>query len=121
MQKGFALSIALLTTPAAAQLDPSPAPPAEEEIVVIARKMRQIEVDIKLGRKGGLVSLRACRITRGSGRAELDLVPCEMAQICLADGVTARKALVQCVETRSEARADAILAAWRASAGEQKR
>jgi hypothetical protein len=94
----------------------SPAPPpSEDEIVVIAQKLRLIEVDLKVGKRQGKMTLRSCRISRPSGRAEADAVPCDVAQQCMADGAASRKQLIACVEERSQVRLDALVAAWRAA------
>ncbi len=98
----------------ALQAVPPAPPPSEDEIVVIAQKMRLIEVDMKAGKRRGKMELRRCRVTRPSGRAELDVVPCEAAAQCITDGVASRKQLATCVEERSNLRLDAIVAEWRA-------
>jgi len=104
----FFLSLALQ----AATLQPSR---DEAEIVVLARKLRQIQVDMKLGKQAGKMALLRCRITRASGEAELDAIPCDVAQQCIAEEPTTRKQLEKCVEAKSNLRIDAILAARRAS------
>lgn len=90
-------------------------PPAEpeQEIVVMARRLQMIEVDIKAPKKAGLVTLKSCRITKPSNIAELDAIPCGVAQECVASGLPTRKALQACVEQRSGERLDAIVAARR--------
>jgi hypothetical protein len=93
---------------------PAP-PPSEDEIVVIAQKMRLIEVDMKVGKREGKMELRRCHVTRPSGRAELDVIPCDVAQQCMVEGVASRKQLTACVEDKSNARVDAIVATWRAA------
>jgi hypothetical protein len=92
----------------------TPAPASEEEIVVIAQKMRLIKVDMDVRKHDGALALRRCRVTRGSGRKELDEIPCSEARTCVAEGVASRKALIGCVEARSNIRVDAIIAGWRA-------
>ena len=93
----------------------TPEPPNDEEVVVLAQKMRLIEVDMKVGKRDGKMALRRCRVTRPSGRAELDVVPCEVAQQCMIEGAASKKQLVSCVEHKSNARMDAIVTAWRAA------
>lgn len=98
----------------------APTPPlAADEIVVIARKLRLIEVDLKASKKNGKLNLERCRINRPSGYAELDAVPCDVAQHCMIDTPASRKALQACVETGSQRRLDAIVERWRA-AGEAR-
>lgn len=103
------LALALLSVP-----NPTP-PPTEEEIVVIAQKMRFIEVDMQAVKRRGKLVLRRCRISRPSGFAEIDSVPCDVAQACMADAPASRKALALCVEQRSQTRLDQIVADWRAA------
>ena len=104
----FFLSLALQV----ATLQPSH---DDAEIVVLARKLRQIQVDMKLGKQAGKMALRRCRLTRGSGEPELDAIPCDVAQQCIAEEAATRKQLETCVENRSNMRIDAILVARRAS------
>ncbi|WP_439568502.1 hypothetical protein [Sphingopyxis sp.] len=94
-----------------------PPPVTEEEILVVAGKMRSIEVDIKAPKRSGIVTLERCRVTKPSGYAELDAIPCGVAQQCVAEKLTSRKALTACVEQRSNDRLDAVLTAWRAASG----
>jgi hypothetical protein len=94
--------------------DVAPAVPTEEEITVIARKMRFIQVDMKAPRRHGRLVLERCRISRPSGHAELDAIPCAAAQECIAEGPETRKQLGNCVESKSQGRLDAVVAAWRA-------
>jgi hypothetical protein len=94
------------------------APPSvepDQEILVMARRLQLIEVDIRAPRKAGLVTLKSCRITRPSNIAELDAIPCGVAQECVAAGLPTRKALQQCVEQRSGERIAALVAARRAA------
>jgi hypothetical protein len=102
----------VLALMALAQLASSP---AEDEIAVIARKMRLIKGDIKAPRRDGRLVLERCRITRPSGDAELDVVPCAVTQSCFADAPADRKALQHCVEARSQVRLDEIVARRRAA------
>lgn len=98
----------------ALQAAPSAPPPSEDEIVVIAQKMRWIEVDIKASKRRGKLTLERCRVTRPAGRAELDAIPCAAAEACMLDNPTTRKQLSRCVEEKSQVRLDAVVAAWRA-------
>lgn len=87
----------------------------DQEVVVMARRLRMIEVDIKAPKKAGLVTIKSCRVTKPSNIAELDAIPCSVAQECVATGLPTRKALGQCVEQRSGERLAAIVAAKRAA------
>jgi len=100
---------ALLLLAAAPAADPS----AENEIVVLARKMQMIEVDIKAPRRHGALVIDRCRVTKGSGDPELDAIPCDTAHQCMASAAppTTRRALSECVEDQSQVRLDAIAAA----------
>jgi hypothetical protein len=88
---------------------------AEDEIAVIARKMRLIKVDIKAPRRNGQLVMERCRVTRSSGDAELDAVPCSVTQACMADNPADRKTLGRCVEERSQVVLDQIAARRRAA------
>lgn len=99
---------------AIAQAAPLPPPASEQDIVVVARKLQLIEVDMKALKRGGFVMLDRCRVTKPSGHAELDAIPCGVAQECANDKLATRKALVACVEERSQRGLDAVIAAWRA-------
>lgn len=100
----------------ALQANPLPAPPTEPDIVVIGRKLGMILVDMKAAKRDCIVVLRGCRITRSSGEAELDAIPCNAAQECAAERMTTRKELLTCVEGRGNRRVHAILAARREAA-----
>lgn len=91
------------------------APPVADDIVVLARRLQMIEVDMKAPKRGGRLVLERCRITRSSGIAELDAIPCGVAQECVASGVATRKLLATCVETGSEQRVNAVAMARRAA------
>ncbi|WP_167737565.1 hypothetical protein [Sphingomonas parva] len=101
----------------ALQSAPAAAAPDDQEIVVLAQKLRRIDVAMKLRKKDGKAVLQRCALTRASGEAELDAIPCDVARLCMADGVTSRRQLEACVEQRSEKRIDAIIAARRLQAG----
>ncbi|WP_294333401.1 hypothetical protein [uncultured Sphingomonas sp.] len=88
---------------------------AEEEIIVVSRQLRMIKVDLKTDKHPGGVSLQRCRILRGSGQADLDAIPCDVAEQCVASGVPTRRELKACVEDRSTDRINAVLAARRAA------
>lgn len=89
--------------------------PAEEEIIVVSRQLRMIKVDLKTDKHPGGVSLQRCRILRGSGQADLDAIPCDVAEQCVASGIPTRRELKACVEDRSTDRINAILAVRRAA------
>jgi hypothetical protein len=107
------VAILLLATAAAP-------PPADNEILVLAQKLRLLEVDVNAGRRDGKLELRRCRVTRGSGDPTIDAIPCDTARRCLADASppTTRKELGICVERLSERRIDALAAERRAARGD---
>ncbi len=96
-------------------LQTSPAFNAEEEIIVVSRQLRMIKVDLKTDKHKDGMSLRSCRIVRGSGQTDLDAIPCGVAQQCVADGVPTRRDLKACVEDKSTDRINAVIAARRAA------
>jgi hypothetical protein len=83
-------------------------PVAEADIVVLARKLQLIEVDMKVPRRKGVLVMERCRITKSSGIAELDAVPCAVAVQCMTEAPDTRKQIERCVEARSRARLDMI-------------
>ena len=91
----------------------SPIAPVDPEIVVLAKKLQSIDVDMKLEKRAGRMVLRSCHLTRPSGDVELDAVPWGVAQQCISEGVEGRKQLVACVEDKSNRRIDAIVAVRR--------
>ncbi|WP_313540203.1 hypothetical protein [Sphingomonas sp.] len=95
-------------------LQTTPAFNAEEEIIVVSRQLRMIKVDLKTDRRDHGISLRSCRILRGSGHSDLDAIPCGVAEQCVEDGVASRRVLKDCVEDKSTDRINAVLAARRA-------
>ncbi|WP_010544502.1 hypothetical protein [Sphingomonas elodea] len=96
-------------------LQSATAPTPEEEIIVVSRQLRMIRVDLKAGKHAGGMTLQRCRILRGSGQADLDAIPCDVAEQCVASGVPTRRELKACVEDRSTDRINALLAARRAA------
>jgi hypothetical protein len=110
------VSLAILLLAAA----PAPAIEADNEILVLARKMQMIEVDIKAPRRHGVLTIERCRVTKGSGDAELDAIPCDVARQCMASAAppTTRRALEACAEDQSQVRLDAIAAQRRAAPGD---
>ncbi|WP_010216046.1 hypothetical protein [Sphingomonas sp. PAMC 26621] len=100
----------------ALQSGTSPVTPIEPDIVVLANKLRRIDVDMKMEKRGGIVILRSCRVTRPSGEGELDAIPCGVAQQCVTEGVVSKRQLVACVEGKSNREIDAIVAARREAA-----
>jgi hypothetical protein len=92
-----------------------PAAPSEQEIVVMAQRMQLIRVSMRAPRQDGRLVLTQCRVTRSSGLAELDAVPCEVARQCMTGNPANRRALEDCVDQQSQGRLDAIVARWRAA------
>ncbi len=77
------LSLALLAAIPAWSESPPPAP-AEDDIVVIARKMRQVKIDYAAFG----TDLRQCVITSSSGDARIDRIMCAMLSACVREGVS---------------------------------
>ena len=107
------LSAVLLLATAAAS------PPADNEILVLAQKLRLLEVDVDAGKRDGKLYIRRCRVTRGSGDPAIDTIPCDTARACLvtASPPTTRKELGVCVERLSERRIGALATERRAPRG----
>ena len=94
-------------------LQASPTFNAEQEIIVVARQLRMIKVDLKTDKSKDGMRLRSCRILHGSGQSDIDAIPCGVAQQCVEDGAPSRRVLKDCVEDRSTARINLVLAARR--------
>ena len=103
----------------ALQSGTSPVTPLDPDIVVLASKLRRIDVDMKLKKRGGIVILSSCQVTRPSGEVELDAIPCGVAQQCLTEGMASKRQLVGCVEEKSNRKIDAIVAARREAAAQR--
>lgn len=88
-------------------------PSSDTDIVVLAQRMRLIDVDIRAPRRNGRLTLVSCRVTNGSGNPEMDAIPCATAQECMASDPPNRRALEVCVEENSQIRLDELIMRWR--------
>ena len=109
----MATALALL---AAATAEP---PAVADDVLVIARKMAYIKVDMRVPHRNGRLVLERCRVTQKSGDAELDTIPCEVTKSCMADKPETRKGLQTCIDERWQARVDAVVARHRAQRAAQ--
>ncbi|HEY0621990.1 hypothetical protein [Sphingomonas sp.] len=72
-------------------------PPPEEEIVILGRRLRRVEVDITLTRKG---EVKKCRVKKGVGDPVFDRFWCDAAHACSDSGQTSAEAMKNCLRTR---------------------
>jgi hypothetical protein len=74
-------------------------PPPEDEILILARKLRRVEIDITLTRKG---EVKKCRVRRGVGDPVFDNFWCDAARACSDSGHTSSWAMKTCLKTREQ-------------------
>ena len=77
----MSLAASLLLAQAVAAVPP--APEAENEIVVLARRLAGTEVDWSTRLRNGAMTIRRCKVTRSSGDRELDKVVCQSMRECV--------------------------------------
>ena len=67
-----------------AQAVAAPPPPAEadNEIVVLGRRLAETRADWSTPRRGGGMTIRRCKITHSSGDRQLDKVVCKALREC---------------------------------------
>lgn len=106
--------IALAILAAAAPVPPPPSSASDDEILVIAKKVHMIGVNIRAPMRKGRLVMTRCAINHPSGYAQIDAIPCDVAQRCMADEPADRRALEACVEHGSQQGIDAAVAALRA-------
>lgn len=87
-----ALMLVAAQSPAAAA---QPAP-AENDIVIIGRKVRKIKFRIKTDKTGQAV----CRIKRSSGDSEIDSLACDAARPCVRPDIVTKAAMEACLAPR---------------------
>jgi len=75
----------------------APPPPPEDEIVILARKLRRVEIDITLTRKG---EVKKCRVKKGVGDPVFDNFWCDAARACSDSGQTSSYAMTICLKKR---------------------
>lgn len=79
-----------------------PAPPAAEvkedpEIIVLAKRLSEVQMAFRAERKDGRTVLAKCEITRSSGDPEIDAIPCKATEACIALQHAKSDDLVACV------------------------
>lgn len=89
----IAALLLLAAQPAAAAAEPAS---AENDIVVIGRRVQKIKFRLKLDKAGKVV----CRITRSSGDPEIDSLACDAARPCVRRDIVTAAAMTACLESR---------------------
>lgn len=87
------ITIALLLAAQAAPLPPEPAL-TEDEIVVIARRLNEIEARVSRDPKGRY----HCGLSATTGRLSLDKALCKTVTKCVKKGSNTEAAIRQCVD-----------------------
>jgi hypothetical protein len=85
---------------AALQSTDSPRLPTEEEIIVTARRMRQVRVETRVDHRTGAAS---CWVTTSSGDPRIDWETCEITKACAALGPANKQLVRQCLVAKDEA------------------
>ncbi|WP_230769495.1 hypothetical protein [Sphingomonas sp. Leaf4] len=74
----------------------TPAPPLEDDIVVIGRRMRTMKFEYKIKRW----QMKRCRVTKSSGDPLLDQAVCTVIGKCAADHRAKADEMVACLDER---------------------
>lgn len=102
---------------AAAQAVPTAEAPLENEIVVMAERLRRIRISPGVTiRKGTVAQTSACKVKRSSGDAALDALACDAVTLCASRPAPSRKIFNTCVEDEAIASIRRLLAERRAQA-----
>ncbi|WP_313334100.1 hypothetical protein [Sphingobium yanoikuyae] len=105
------LPLALLAAIPAWSQDHPPAPvdpaPADDEIIVIARKMRLVKIDYAAFG----TDLRQCAITTSSGDARIDRIMCAMLSACVREGVSDPAGGKACINAKIASFEDEVMPA----------
>jgi hypothetical protein len=86
-----------------------------DDIVVLAGKLRQVRVKANTKKRDGVLILTKCRMTRGSGDPEIDAIPCAVAQTCADERPTKAAVMQACLVEKSQERIDALVMERRAA------
>ena len=104
------LSALLLASPVA----------VDDEIVVLASKLRTVKVRAITKKREGVLVLSKCRITRSSGDADIDAIPCAVAQLCADEKPTKTQVMQACIVEKSQERIDTLVLERRGAREEGK-
>lgn len=100
---------------AALLLVQTPAPDAEAvphddpEIVVLGKKLSEVGLEFRADRVEGKTVLTSCTITKPSGDAEIDAIPCRVTEACVALQHKDSDDLVDCVKKRGREEVRALV------------
>lgn len=114
--------MSLLAALALTQIEePAAQPPAYNEIVVIAQRMRSLRLSpgVKI-RKGVVTTTSGCKIKRSSGDTAIDALACDAVALCATRTQPSRKTFNACVEEEAVTAIRLLLAERKAQdAGEE--
>lgn len=102
-------ALLLLAAQPAAAASVQPAP-AENDIVVIGRRIRKVRFTLRTDKAGRAV----CRIKRSSGDSDIDSLACDAARACMAS--TTPEAMVACLTPKFDRMPEQVAARRRARA-----
>lgn len=80
------------------EVQPAP-PPVDQDIVVLGRRLKGVRFKGGVDRNGQVL----CRLTRSSGDAEIDAIPCRAVHECAVQPVRSSRDLQKCMAERLEA------------------
>ena len=75
------------------------APTEQDDIVVLGRRLQQVEVHMNLSRRGELLR---CQVSKSVGDPALDRFWCDAGQACAQEIGRRRSAMQACMEGRKE-------------------
>ncbi len=84
-------------------------PPAEDEIIVIARKLDKLKIRYGGSKKNGVIVGKNCRVTLSSGDTDVDLIGCQSVIYCTDQRLSKSKHFNTCVNDRAKILADELL------------
>jgi hypothetical protein len=112
--------VMMLAALAQTAAEPVAEPAVDNEIVVIAQRLRSLRLSPGVSIRKGVVTAKSpCKIKRSSGDAAIDALACDTVALCATRTQPSRKAFNTCVETEAVAAIRLLLAGRRAQdAGE---
>lgn len=79
-------------------------PSAEDEIVVLGRRLAALQVIVGRDARGKFT----CGLSQSSGNVELDSALCKVAATCVRKGANDQGGVTACIEARKPALLDAV-------------
>jgi hypothetical protein len=70
-----------------------------EEIVVLARKLRALQIHFSPSKKNGVFAAKGCRVMKSTDDPEIDAIGCAAAEHCSAPGFATQSLFVACIKS----------------------